>query len=154
MSQPFALGDGFRRLGLLWDAAAENLFEVRTSVDGTTWSSWALTAVVSVEMVAHAGHLDAFDLGGAGSTEADPVAKYFQVRLTQTAAPTFLIVEPWQDIPAAFDPDRQDRAQGQGRLRRGLMGSQRVLGGALDSGKVEGCPPATPRTARPAGRSR
>jgi hypothetical protein len=106
ISEPLALGAGFRRLGLLWDATEENLFEVRTSLDGTTWSEWKSPTVVSVEMIAHAGHVDALDLGGAASTPVDPLAGWFQIRLTQAmAAPTFLIVEPMPDIPAVFDPD-------------------------------------------------
>jgi len=105
VSAPLALDGGFRRLGLLWDAAQENLFEVRTSTDGKTWSEWTSPTIVSVEEVAHAGHVDALDLGGAASTAADPLAAWFQLRLTQTAVPTFLIVEPLLDIPAAFDPN-------------------------------------------------
>jgi hypothetical protein len=106
VSDPFSLDGGFRRLGLLWDAAQENAFEVRTSLDGKAWSEWKSPTVVSVEMVAHAGHVDAIDLGGAASTEADPRAGWFQIRTTPSAAvPTFLIVEPLADIPAPFDPD-------------------------------------------------
>ncbi len=106
VSEPFALDGGFRRLGLLWDAAQEDVFEVRTSIDGTTWSEWKAPTVVSVEMIAHAGHVDALELGGAGSTADDPRATWFQIRLTQAiAAPTFLNIEPLADIPAPFDPD-------------------------------------------------
>lgn len=106
VSDPLALDGGFRRLGLLWDAAQEDVFEVRTSVDGKTWSEWKLPAVASVEMIAHAGHVDALDLGGAASTKDDPVAGWFQLRLTQaTTAPTFLVVEPLADIPGPFDPE-------------------------------------------------
>jgi hypothetical protein len=106
VSEPLALDGGFRRLGLLWDAEQEDLFEVRTSVDGKAWSEWRSPTVVSAEMIAHAGHVDALDLGGAASTEADPRAAWFQLRLTQAiAAPTFLVVEPLADIPGAIDPD-------------------------------------------------
>jgi hypothetical protein len=105
-SQPFSLDGGFRRLGLLWDADQEGLFEVRTSLDGKTWSDWKLPTVVSVELAAHAGHVDALDLGGVASTIDDPKAARAQLRLTQPAvAPTFLIVEALTDIPAAIDPN-------------------------------------------------
>jgi N-acetylmuramoyl-L-alanine amidase len=106
VSDPFSLDGGFRRLGLLWDATAENAFEVRTSLDGKAWSEWKSPTVVSVEMIAHAGHVDALDLGGAGSTEEDPRAGWFQIRLVPAAAtPTFLTVEGLADIPAPFDPN-------------------------------------------------
>lgn len=106
VSEPLALDGGFRRLGLLWDAAQEDVFEIRTSLDGKAWSDWKLPTVASVEMVAHAGHVDALDLGGAASTADDPRAGWFQIQLTQAiAAPTFLIVEPLADIPGPFDPD-------------------------------------------------
>jgi hypothetical protein len=106
VSAPLALDGGFRRLGLLWDASQEEAFEVRTSLDGKAWSDWKLPTVASVELIAHAGHVDALDTGGAASTADDPRASLFQIRLTKAlAAPTFLVVEPLADIPGPFDPD-------------------------------------------------
>ncbi len=106
VSDPFTLDGGFRRLGLLWDATQENAFEVRTSLDGKTWSEWKPPTVISVEMVAHAGHVDALELGGAASTADDPLATRFQLRLAPAApAPTFLVIEPLADIPGLLDPN-------------------------------------------------
>lgn len=99
VSNPIRLDDGFRRVGLLWDASAEGAIEVRTSLDGATWSEWTAPTVSSVEEVAHTGHVDAFpELAQAGSTAGDPVASWIQLRST-TTPPTFLVVEPLIDVP-------------------------------------------------------
>ncbi len=96
-SQPIEIASGFRRVGLLWDAADEGALEVRTSLDGAAWSDWAAPAIVSQEEVAHAGHVDISDV--------DAMAAWLQVRVPAgKAAPTFLVIEPMPDIPAAFDP--------------------------------------------------
>jgi hypothetical protein len=97
---------GFRRVGLLWDADAAGAIEVRTSLDGETWSDWAAPELVSAEDQAHAGHLDAIAVGDEGSFDDDPLAGWLQVRVPAGAtAPTFLVIEPLLDIPPAFDPD-------------------------------------------------
>ncbi|MDQ3299510.1 MAG: peptidoglycan recognition protein [Myxococcota bacterium] len=99
--------DGFRRLGLLWDATEEHVLEVRSSVDGTTWTAWAAPEVVSVEMLAHAGHVDAVAIvPEAGSMADDPLARWYQLRVPAgRATPTFLVIEPLPDIPARLPPD-------------------------------------------------
>ncbi len=103
-SASIAIPDGFRRVGLLWDVAAEDALELRTSRDGVTWSAWSLPAVVSAEEIAHAGHLDAITVGEEGSSAADPLATHLQLRIAAgKPAPTFLVVEALPDIPAAFD---------------------------------------------------
>lgn len=105
-SEPLVFEHGFRRVGLLWDAAEAGVIELRTSADGRTWGEWAAPTLVSSEEGAHAGHVDAIAVGETGSTEADPVVTAMQVRVVAgKAAPTFLVIEPLRDIPGAFDPD-------------------------------------------------
>src|SRR5687768_7747961 len=58
-SAPVRIEPGFRRLGLMWDATDEGALELRTSLDGTTWTEWATPAVVTSEELAHGGHVDA-----------------------------------------------------------------------------------------------
>lgn len=97
---------GFRRLGLLWDVAAEDALEVRTSTDGATWSAWTTPTIVSAEDIAHAGHVDAITVGEEGSSPDDPTVPYLMLRIAAgKPAPTFLVVEALADIPPAFDPD-------------------------------------------------
>lgn len=107
VSAPIRSTDGFRRLGVLWDATEENALELRTSLDGTTWTAWRTPEMVSVEMIAHAGHVDALTVDAdAGSTEADPLARHYQLRVPAgRALPTFITVEPLADIPARFPDD-------------------------------------------------
>jgi hypothetical protein len=93
VSAPIAIDEGFRRVGVLWDAPAEDALEIRTSADGVTWSDWAAPVVVSREDVAHAGHVD---------TDGD-VATWLQVR-AGASAPTFLVIEPMPDIAPPTDP--------------------------------------------------
>jgi hypothetical protein len=96
---------GFRRMGFLWDATEDGALEVRTSLDGATWSDWAAPTVVTVEDVAHGGHVDAMVVGDDGSTADDPLAHYYQLRVgAGHAAPTFIDIEPLLDIPALIDP--------------------------------------------------
>jgi hypothetical protein len=96
VSAPVPVADGFRRVGLLWDAADADALELRTSRDGTTWSAWRAPLVVSAEDIAHAGHVDA---------DGDRDAAWLQVRVAAgKAAPTFLVIEPMPDVPPAFDP--------------------------------------------------
>jgi hypothetical protein len=103
---PIQVEPGFRRVGLMWDAADEGALEVRTSADGTTWTEWATPAVVTVEEIAHGGHVDAIAVGDDGSTAEDPVATWYQVRVAAgKLAPTFLVLEPLADIPAPIDPE-------------------------------------------------
>jgi hypothetical protein len=91
---------GFRRVGLLWDAAEEGALEVRTSVDGVAWSAWSAPVIVSLEEIAHAGHVDAAD-----AVASDGFATWLQVRVPAgKAAPTFLVIEPMPDIPPPADP--------------------------------------------------
>src|SRR5689334_5259716 len=49
VSDPITSTAGYRRLGVMWDATADNALELRTSLDGTTWSAWAAPTIVSVE---------------------------------------------------------------------------------------------------------
>ncbi|MBZ0232272.1 MAG: N-acetylmuramoyl-L-alanine amidase [Deltaproteobacteria bacterium] len=99
-SPPVEVASGFRRVGLLWDATDAGALEVRTSLDGAAWSEWSAPAIVSQEEVAHAGHVDIAD------ADAGAMALWLQVRVPAgKAAPTFLVIEPMPDIPAAFDPD-------------------------------------------------
>ncbi len=122
VSDPIQLGDGFRRVGLLWDSAIEGAFELRTSHDGTTWSEWQSPAVSSAEDIAHAGHLDAIATGPDGSLATDPIASHVQLRTTTATALAFLVVEPLLDIPplladAGLDDDAEepmDDARGTG----------------------------------------
>ena len=93
--------EGFRRLGVLWDATEEGVLEIRTSIDGIVWTAWAAPNVYSHEMIAHAGHVDAFDLADVGSVETDPLATLYQVRVPEgRVLPTFVVIEPLADIPA------------------------------------------------------
>jgi hypothetical protein len=107
ISDPIASTDGFRRLGILWDATEEGALEARTSLDGIVWSAWTAPQVVSLEMIAHAGHLDAISgIGAGGSTDADPRASYYQLRVPEgRALPTFVVIEPLVDIPPAFEDE-------------------------------------------------
>ena len=93
--------DGFRRLGLLWDVAAEHALEVRTSFDGLVWTEWQAPLVVSVEDGAHAGHVDALvGIGAEGSIDSDPRAIWYQLRVPAgSPLPTYIVVEPLVDIP-------------------------------------------------------
>jgi hypothetical protein len=103
-SDPITVESGFRRVGLLWDAAEQGALEIRTRLDGEDWSAWRAPTLVSSEEGAHAGHVDAFDLAGEASGAGDPVAVELQVRVAAgRAAPTFLVVEPLPDIPARFE---------------------------------------------------
>jgi hypothetical protein len=103
---PVQVEPGFRRVGFMWDAVEDGVLEVRTSADGTTWSEWAAPALVTVEEIAHGGHLDAIAVGPDGSTDDDPVVTWYQVRVAAgRTAPTFLVIEPLADIPADADPD-------------------------------------------------
>lgn len=106
-SAPMIFEHGFRRVGLLWDDAADGALEVRTSADGLTWSDWRAPIVVSSEEGGHAGHVDAIAADAGGSTDLDPTAAIVQLRVVVgLPRPTFLVVEPLADIPAAFDPDQ------------------------------------------------
>lgn len=122
VSEPIRVADGFRRVGLLWDATAEGALEIRTSLDGSTWTDWAAPTLVSVEEIAHAGHVDAIAADADGSLPDDPLAGWLQLRVPEGApAPTFLVVEPLPDIPPAFDPelvveDTLDAEDGDGAL--------------------------------------
>lgn len=102
LSDPIATTHGFRRLGVLWDATEENALEVRTTLDGVTWTDWSAPVVVSQEMLAHAGHVDALTgMTSTGSLETDPLATHYQLRVPAgRALPTFIVVEPLPDIPA------------------------------------------------------
>lgn len=121
-SDPIALGDGFRRVGLLWDSAIEGAFELRTSLDGVTWTEWQAPAVSSVEEIAHAGHVDAIAVGADGSLATDPIASHVQLRTSDPSALTFLVVEPLIDVPKLLAdagpddeaPDPVDNARGTG----------------------------------------
>ena len=106
-SDPIRTTTGFRRLGVLWDATEEGVLEMRTSLDGVTWSAWTTPAIVSHEMIAHAGHVDALAVQPAlGSTEDDPLASHYQLRVPAgRALPTFITVEPLLDIPAMLPDD-------------------------------------------------
>ena len=88
---------GFRRIGVLWDAAESGALEIRTSLDAVDWTPWTAPTLVSSEESAHAGHVDAVD--------DDQLAGWYQLRVPPgAAAPTFLVVEPMLDIPPPFDP--------------------------------------------------
>jgi hypothetical protein len=96
---------GFRRVGFLWDATEDGALEVRTSIDGATWSAWATPTLVTSEEMARGGHVDAIVVGPDGSTEDDPVAHWYQLRQAAgRAAPTFVVIEPLVDIPEMIDP--------------------------------------------------
>lgn len=107
VTEPLRFDDGFRRLGLLWDAADAGAIEVRTSADGATWSAWAAPVVVSAEDIAHAGHVDAIAADEElGSSDDDPAATWVQLRVVDgKATPTFLVVEPMPHIPARIPED-------------------------------------------------
>src|SRR6185503_10482080 len=77
-------------------------FEVRTSFDGVAWGEWRAPDVVSVEQESHAGHVDAFPtIGPEGSSPNDPRAFWYQLRVIGGGTlPTFMVVEPFADIPA------------------------------------------------------
>ncbi len=106
ISEPLAFTDGFRRVGLLWDAAGDGALELRTSADGVAWSVWTAPALVSSEEGAHAGHVDALAVGPDGSTELDQTMPLVQLRIVAgKPRPTFLVIEPLRDIPPAIDPD-------------------------------------------------
>ena len=109
VSEPIQSTQGFRRLGVLWDATEENVLEVRTSLDGQTWDAWRIPEMVSVEMIAHVGQLDAITVDPAsGSIETDPLARFYQLRvLAGRVTPTFVNIEPLLDIPARL-PDEAD----------------------------------------------
>ena len=111
ISDPIRTTEGFRRLGVLWDATEENVLELRTSLDGTTWTDWRTPEMVSVEMIAHAGHVDAITVAAdLGSDDTDPLARQLQLRVPAgRVAPTFITVEPLADIPARV-PDDTDFA--------------------------------------------
>jgi len=121
VSERLQVTDGYRRLGLLWDATAEGALEVRTSLDGLVWTDWRAPLLVSVEDIAHAGHLDAVaGIGPEGSIDSDPRAFFYQLRVPAGAPlPTFLVVEPLPDIPpereahtdALLDPDELDQIE-------------------------------------------
>ena len=97
VSDVLRVDGGFRRVGLLWDAAGEGALELRTSLDGETWTDWAAPVVVSAEEIAYAGHLDA--------VVDDALAGWLQLRVAAGAeAPTFLVIEPLLDIPLPHDP--------------------------------------------------
>jgi hypothetical protein len=107
VSDPIHSTEGFRRLGVLWDATEENVLELRTSIDGTTWTEWRAPSMVSLEMIAHAGHVDAITVAAdAGSIDTDPLALHYQLRVPAgRATPTFITVEPLADIPARVPDD-------------------------------------------------
>ena len=107
VSEPIRSTTGFRRLGLLWDATEEGVLEIRTSIDGQTWSEWQTPQMVSVEMIAHGGHVDAITVApDVGSTEADALAMHYQLRVPEgRVLPTFIVVEPLVDIPARIPDD-------------------------------------------------
>jgi hypothetical protein len=84
----------FVRLGVLWDAPAPGAFELRTSVDGLTWSPWTAPVETFAEGVTRAGHVD---LAAA--------AQLISYRVPDPAnAPTWLSFEPMDEIPAPL-PD-------------------------------------------------
>lgn len=101
LSDPIATTQGFRRLGVLWDATEEGALEIRSSLDSVVWTEWSAPAVISHEMMAHAGHVDALSVGSDGSIETDPVAGFYQLRVPEgRSIPTFIAIEPLADIPA------------------------------------------------------
>jgi hypothetical protein len=107
VSPPIASPTGFRRIGILWDSEAEGALELRTSMDGATWTEWSAPWVTSREEIAHAGHVDAITaISTIGSTPDDPRAIWYQLRVPAGATPpTFIDVEPLEDIPAALHAD-------------------------------------------------
>ncbi|MDQ3335418.1 MAG: N-acetylmuramoyl-L-alanine amidase [Myxococcota bacterium] len=112
VSDPIHSTIGFRRLGVLWDATEENVLELRTSLDGNTWTDWRTPEMVLVEMIAHAGHVDAITVAtDVGSIDTDALALHYQLRVPAgRATPTFITVEPLVDIPARL-PDDTDFAE-------------------------------------------
>ena len=107
VSDPIQSHDGFRRLGLLWDATITGALEVRTSFDGLVWTDWRSPEIVSAEEGAHAGHVDAvLGIGEEGSIDSDPRAFFYQLRAPSTL-PTFVVVEPLPDIPALITEELQ-----------------------------------------------
>jgi hypothetical protein len=80
----------------LWDAPAPGAFELRTSVDGLTWSPWTAPVETFAEGVTRAGHVD---LAAA--------AQLISYRVPDPAnAPTWLSFEPMDEIPAPL-PDEE-----------------------------------------------
>lgn len=106
--------EGFRRVGVLWDATEENALELRTSLDGTTWTEWHAPLMVSVEEIAHAGHIDAITVDPSiGSVATDPVARYYQLRVPAgRAVPTFITLEPLVDIPVPMPETGEEPVEG------------------------------------------
>lgn len=81
----------FVRVGFMMDADSPNAIELRTSVDGTTWTPWGAPTIVFAEGRAYAGHLD-----------APPGSLHFEYRLTDPShPPTWLHLE---DIDALGEP--------------------------------------------------
>ena len=112
-ADPIRSTDGFRRLGLLWDAAQTGALEVRTSLDGVVWAEWRTPDIVWNEQEAYAGHVDAIaGIGPEGSIDSDPRAFFYQLRAA-SVTPTFIVAEPVVEIPALITeeiatPDVED----------------------------------------------
>jgi hypothetical protein len=76
---------------MIWDAPIAASIEIRTSVDGATWSEWVAPGVSFSEEDAHTGHID-----------LDAPAGFFQYRVPDPAAPpSFVHFQPMEEIPPA-----------------------------------------------------
>ena len=81
----------FVRVGVMMDAPGPDAIQLRTSVDGVSWTAWQSLTIVFAEGEAFAGHVDA----PAGSM-------HFEYRITDPSrSPTWLHVE---DIEALGEP--------------------------------------------------
>ncbi len=81
----------FVRVGVMMDAHSPTALELRTSVDGVTWTAWQPLTIVFAEDEAFAGHVDA----PSGS-------RHFEYRFTDASRPPrWLLVE---DIEALGEP--------------------------------------------------
>src|SRR5262245_23637881 len=49
VTDAFRIDGGFRRVGVMWDAALGGGIEIRTSADGAIWSDWSAPAIVASE---------------------------------------------------------------------------------------------------------
>jgi hypothetical protein len=96
-SKPFDVERRFERLGIMWDAPKDTALEIRTSVDGTTWSDWTKPEIFFSEEGAYAGRVD-----------VPSGARYYQYRVSDEAAPpTFIDFEPLAEIPPPIETDAE-----------------------------------------------
>ncbi|HEY0882771.1 MAG TPA: N-acetylmuramoyl-L-alanine amidase [Archangium sp.] len=107
----------FVRVGFMMDAPSADAIELRTSLDGVTWTEWQAPTIVFAEGGAYAGHLD-----------APPGSLYFEHRVKDPSrAPTWLQLEDIESLGEPSAPVVEPPPTPPGRRRDALAPFPNIL---------------------------